>query len=64
MLKCPPPVSEALEAVPVDGEVVIIGTAPGAVAMTPEAALETCKRVVDAAAEALKQRASGTDTAS
>jgi hypothetical protein len=50
---------EPLEALPVDGEVVLLGTCPGGTALTPEAALQTCKRVHDAAEEALRQKASG-----
>ena len=57
MLKCKEALSEPLEAVPVEGEVVIFGTGAGATAVTAEAALETCKRVLAAAEEALRQRA-------
>jgi hypothetical protein len=47
-----------MDAVPVEGEVVVLGNR-AAEALTPEAALESAERLRRAAEEALRQRAGG-----
>jgi hypothetical protein len=53
--RCPPPIDKPIKAVPVEGEVVLMGDMVS-VSMTPQAALESAERIRQAAEQAIRER--------
>jgi hypothetical protein len=56
--RCPPPCEKPIDAVTIEGEVVLMGEMVS-VSMTPEAALQSADRIRRAAEEALRKREIG-----